>query len=105
MTRMCVCMALASIALLGACTGRDRIPPATVVQTVDRPVAVPCLKPGSRPAQPKKLTEDLPVAPNTLTEMVGRLRAKLTEWADYGQTADSLLRVCETIPAAKGDGG
>ena len=101
MTRMRNHMALVAAMILAACGGRDRIPPPTVVQTVDRPVAVSCLKPGQRPVRPKRLVEDQPVPPSTLTEMVGRFRAKLNEWQEYGQTADDLMKVCETLPTTK----
>jgi len=97
MTRMCVYLALVPLALLAACGGRLSVP-TTVTQTMSVPVAVACLKPGQRPRQPTRLVADSPVPPPTLTEMVGRLRAKLKEWQDsYGPTADELLQNCERI--------
>lgn len=97
MTRTNVYLAILAASLLAACGGRVAVP-TTITQTVPVAVAVPCLKPGQRPIKPTRLTQDLPVPPDTLTEMVGRLRAKLKEWQDsYGPTADELLQVCERI--------
>lgn len=97
MNRMLVSLALAAPLFLAACGGRVAVP-TTITQTQPVAVAVPCLKPGERPIQPKRLVTDSPVPPPTLTEMVGRLRAKLKEWQDsYGPAADDLLQICERI--------
>lgn len=97
MTKPSICVALGLAALLAACGGRDRLPPVTVVKTVDRPVAVACLKQNQRPTPPRRLSEDSPLAPPSLTEAVARFRAKLVEWARYGRKADGLLRACEKL--------
>jgi hypothetical protein len=90
-----------TLALVGVCAcARPEAVPTTLSQNVPTAVAVSCLKPGQRPVRPAKLVEDLPVAPETLTEMVGRFRAKLREWSGYGETADSLMKACETVPPA-----
>lgn len=103
MTRPHTCLGLALIALLGpSCALFQKPEPVvtTVTQLVDRPVKVPCLQPHQKPIQPKRLVEDNPAPPPTLTEMVGRLRAKLKEWQDgYGPTTDELLTICSTLPA------
>lgn len=97
MNRMLISLGLAGSLFLTACGGRVAVP-TTITQTAPVAVAVPCLKPGQRPSQPTRLVTDLPVPPDTLTEMVGRLRAKLKEWQDsYGPSADDLLQICERI--------
>jgi hypothetical protein len=88
---------LLGLLVTAACT-RSVTVPTTLSQTVPVAVIQPCLKPGQKPRQPRRLVEDQPVAPATLTEMVGRLRAKLKEWQDdYGPSADELLTVCEKV--------
>lgn len=87
---------LLGLLLVAACTRTEAVP-TTITQTVDRPVKVACLKPGQRPKKPASLRQDTGVAPATLTEMVGRLRAKIRQWSAYGEKADDLLSICERI--------
>lgn len=94
MKRVYVCLALVVVC---GCTRPEAVP-TTLSQAVPAPVIQPCLKPGQRPRPPSRLVEDQPAPPATLTEMVGRLRAKLKEWQDsYGPTADELLTACEKV--------
>jgi len=91
--RIMVCLALVS---LSACTRPETPRPVVLTETREVPVAVACLKPGQKPKRPTKLSEDQS-APFLLTEVVGRLRAKLKQWANYGQTADELLSACSKL--------
>lgn len=101
MTRTISFLGLVGLALLASsCAVLKK--PEPVIKTeyinVSVPVAVACLKDGQVPTQPKRLTEDNPAAPTTLTEIIGRLRAKLLEWQDgYGPTVDELLTICSKV--------
>jgi hypothetical protein len=103
MTRPNVMLGLIGVALLTSSCALFRKPEPiirTVYQTVEVPVAVPCLKPEQVPAIPKRLVDSTPM-PGTLTEMVGWLRAKLKEWQDdYGPTSQDLLTVCSRLKEA-----
>lgn len=93
-----IAIAALATASLAACLRPEPIVLTKVVLR-DVPVMVPCLKPGQKPSQPKRLTEDDPVAPDNLTQIIARLRAKLIEWQDgYGPSADELLVLCEKVP-------
>ena len=103
-------LTILGLVLVAACTRPEAVS-TTLTEVRYVPVQVPCLKPGQRPTQPTRLVEDMPVPPVTLTEMVGRLRAKLKEWQDsYGPTSNDLLQICEKVPdnakpqAPPGDG-
>lgn len=92
--RILMCLALVS---LSACTRPETPRPVVITEIREVPVAVACLKPGQKPQRPSLLKEDQ-AAPFTLTEVVGRLRAKLRQWSNYGQTADELLTLCGKVP-------
>jgi hypothetical protein len=94
-------LTLVPVALLASSCALLRTPDPvvqTVTQTVDKPVKVACLEPGQKPTKPKRITEAQPVPPETLTEMVGQLRAKITELFAYADTADELLTICSELP-------
>ncbi len=97
MIRPYVLLGLAPIALLASSCALFLKPEPvvkTVYQPVNVPVAVPCLRPDQLPKQPRRVSEATPM-PDTLTEMVGWLRATLKEWQDdYGPTTQDLLQVC-----------
>lgn len=98
MSRISLFMALLTLSFLAACKTTQPPVVTTVTKTVDKPVAVACLKPGQVPVRPRTLTEDSRMAPSTMTERVARYRAKLLEWNAYGKTSDKLLRLCSSLP-------
>lgn len=93
-------LALVPVALLASSCALFRKPEPvvkTVYQSVNVPVAVPCLKPDQVPKQPRRVSEATPM-PGTLTEMVGWLSATLKEWQDdYGPTSQDLLTACSKV--------
>ncbi len=100
MTRLWIYAGLVPIALLASsCTLFKKAEPVikTEYVNVSVPVKVPCLKPDQVPKQPKRLSEATP-QPETLTEMVGWMRATLKIWQDdYGPTAEELLKICAKL--------
>ncbi len=103
MIRTIYLLGLAPIALLTSSCALFRKPEPVLVTkyvNVPTPVAVSCLKPDQKPTQPKRLVDDNPYPPASLTRIVGHLRAKLKEWQDdYGPTADDLLTICSKVPS------
>jgi hypothetical protein len=84
--------------LLVAACGHVSVP-TVLTEKHDVAVATACVKPDQRPTQPTRLHEDLFTPPVSLTEKVGRLRAKLKEWQDiYGPTADGIIKACQQVP-------